>query len=110
VGATGVPDVWLTLVRTVNGPSRVANKIARVTCPAAYPLLLNGGYRISPGPTTSRFGPINVREIVNVWVSQRTGPARPSARDPQGWTAQVTRDSRNFSWTLTVFAECTRNT
>jgi hypothetical protein len=109
VGATGVPDVWLTLVRRAEGPSTVGIRNATVRCPAAYPLLINGGYRIAPGPTRTRYGPIWVRENVTVWINQRTGPTRPSARDPQGWTAQVTRD-RTLSWTLTVFAECSRNT
>jgi hypothetical protein len=109
VGTTGVPDVWLTLVRRVVGPSTIGIKNASVSCPAAYPLLLNGGYRISPGPTRTRYGPIWVRENVTVWINQRTGPTRPSASDPQGWATQVTRD-RTLSWTLTVFAECSRNT
>jgi hypothetical protein len=110
VGATGVPDVWLTLVRRAEGPSTARSRTASVRCPAAYPLVINGGYRISPGPTQTRYAfRIVITENVTVWNSERTGPTRPSARDPQGWTAQVTRD-RTLSWTLTVFAECSRNT
>ena len=106
VGATGVPDVWLTLVRSVSGPSRLPDRVVGVRCPAAYPLLLNGGYRVSPPPTVHRiFGLTSLL----VYANQRTGPTRPSASSPQGWVTSVFRNARR-PWTLTVFAECSRNT
>jgi hypothetical protein len=109
VGATGVPDVWLTLVRTVVGPSEEDGRLARVRCPAAYPLVLNGGYRVTPAPTPRRFGRINIRPFFMVYNNSRTGPARPTARDPQGWITQLI-SAQSGSWSLTVFAECSRNT
>ena len=105
VGATGVPDVWLTLVRSSSGPSRGNPKSTTVRCPAAYPLALNGGYRISPTPGA---GPLGLPSA-GAYLNLRTGPARPSASSPQGWqTLAWFRTSR--PWTLTVFAECSRNT
>jgi hypothetical protein len=109
VGATGVPDVWLTLVRTVAGPSEEDGRNARVSCPAAYPLVLNGGYRVSPAPTQRRFGPVNISPFFVVYVNGRIGPARPTASNPQGWATQLINAQRG-RWTLTVFAECSRNT
>ena len=106
VGATGVPDVWLTLVRRSEGPSEDDGRQVSVRCPAAYPLLLNGGYRVTPAATP---GPLGLRPFFAVYVSNRTGPARPSAGSPQGWTTLVVNAQRG-RWTLTVFAECSRNT
>ena len=50
-----------------------------------------------------------LRPFFAVYVSNRTGPARPSAGSPQGWTTLVINAQRG-RWTLTVFAECSRNT
>lgn len=109
VGTTGVPDVWLTLVRTVRGPSGEDGRSATARCPAAYPLVLNGGYRISPAPTPRRVGPINVWPFFMLLVNTRVGPVRPSAGSPQGWATNLI-SSQQGNWTLTVFAECSRNT
>jgi hypothetical protein len=105
LGTVGVPDVWLTLVRSSNGPSTGNPKSANVRCPAAYPLALNGGYRISPTPGAGPLGLPSAGTFLNL----RTGPARPSAARPQGWqTLAWFRTTR--PWTLTVYAECSRNT
>ena len=106
VGTTGVPDVWLTLVRSASGPSESDARTASARCPAAYPLVLNGGYRVTP---TASPGPLGIRPFFAAYVSNRTGPARPSAGSPQGWTTTVVNAQRG-RWTLTVFAECSRNT